>query len=98
MQQASDIAPVFYSLGNHEWYLTEEDKRLFAKHNSTVLDNSDCEIDLGGNWIKLGGLSIRYDLQWIKEFGEKSGFKILLCYQPDYYKKLFKGQYSILLI
>ena len=30
LREASDIAPVFYSLGNHEWYLTEEDKRLFA--------------------------------------------------------------------
>ena len=91
LREASDIAPVFYSLGNHEWYLTEEDKRLFAAQNITVLDNSDCEIDLGGNWIKLGGLSIRYDLQWLKEFSEKSEFKILLCHQPDYYRKAIQG-------
>lgn len=30
-------------------------------------------------------------MQWLKEFSEKSGFKILLCHQPDYYRKAIQG-------
>lgn len=88
LSKISDIAPVFYSLGNHEWYFTDEDKALFSEHGVTVLDNADVEVAIKGKRIRVGGLSTRFDLDWLREYSRKSGYKILLCHHPEYYRKL----------
>lgn len=84
----SDIAPIFYSLGNHEWYFTDEDTAMFAEHGITVLDNADVEVVIKGETIRIGGLSTRFDLDWVREYSRKSGYKILLCHHPEYYRKM----------
>lgn len=44
LMNASEIAPVVMSLGNHELYLTEEDKEVLAAANVALLNNSTVEI------------------------------------------------------
>lgn len=91
LRDASKIAPVFYSLGNHEWYLTEEDKQVIRQSGVTFLNNRDVSFSLpNGQKLRIGGLSTIYDLEWLHTFAEKSGPKILLCHHPEYYPRYIK--------
>ena len=86
LEQASKIAKVFYSIGNHEWYFTQEDYAVFEKYNITILDNQDTVF----NHIRIGGLSTKYDIDWIKSFSKKEGYKILMMHHPEYYDRYIK--------
>ena len=86
------LAPVFMSVGNHEWYFTAEDERFFAGHDITVLDNADVQVTIKGKKLRIGGLSTRYDLKWLKEYSQKDGVKILLCHHPEHYRYKIKGK------
>lgn len=86
------LAPVFMSVGNHEWYFTAEDENFFANHNITVLNNTDVQATIKGMKLRIGGLSTRYDLEWLKEYSQKDGVKILLCHHPEHYKYKIKGK------
>ncbi len=88
IERVSKIAPTFYSLGNHEWYFTNNDYALFSKYGITVLDNSDSEIEIRGKKYLIGGLSTRYEMHWLEEFGKKQGYKILMCHHPEHYRCL----------
>lgn len=44
LMKASEIAPVVMSLGNHELYLTEDDKAVLQDAKVTLLNNSTVEI------------------------------------------------------
>ena len=89
LKQISAIAPTFYSLGNFEWSFTEADKQIFDSHGVTVLDNSDTEAEINGKRVLIGGLSTRYDLQWLVRFsGRQGGYKVLLCHHPEQYRSL----------
>lgn len=86
LTQAVEIAPVFMSLGNHDLYLTDEDRRFI----------SSCGITLFGNgftdWkgIRIGGMSTCNDRQWLDRFCEGPSFKLLLCHRPEYYGRYLK--------
>ena len=92
LRDISKLAPVFMSVGNHEWYFTAEDERFFADHNITVLDNADVQVTIKGKKLCIGGLSTRYDLQWLKGYSQKDGVKILLCHHPEHYRYKIKGK------
>ena len=85
------IAPTFYSVGNHEWYFLENDYQTFSDFNIKLLDNADCVAEINGNQVRIGGLSIRYDMDWLDEFSKRDGYKILMCHHPYYYRKLIKN-------
>ena len=85
------IAPTFYSVGNHEWYFTDGDRQIFDEYGITLLDNADCEAEIKGNWLRIGGLSTRYDLDWLREYSRKDGYKILMCHHPEYYRKAIQN-------
>ena len=87
LKKIPDIAPTFYSVGNHEWYFTDADYRVFEKVGVTLLDNADCEAQINGVKLRIGGLSTRYDLAWLRSFSKKDGYKILMCHHPEYYRK-----------
>lgn len=91
LRQAGKIAPVYYSIGNHEWYFTDEDCRVFRENDIRLLDNRDVEFTASKGKVLIGGLSTRYDLDWLKSFSEKPGYKILLCHHPEYYSRYIKG-------
>lgn len=92
LRDISKLAPVFMSVGNHEWYFTAEDERFFADHNITVLDNADVQVTIKGKKLRIGGLSTRYDLDWLEEYAQKEGTKILLCHHPEHYRYKIKGK------
>ena len=98
IREAVQIAPVYMSLGNHEWYLNEKDYRILGKYGATLLDNEDIKVRINDTGILIGGLSSGYDLNWLKSFSAKDGYKILLCHHPEYYEKIIKNTCSFDLI
>lgn len=92
LKEIKDIAPVFMSVGNHEWYFTQDDYKFFKDNGIVLLDNTDVQICIKRKQLRLGGLSTRYDFEWLSSFSKKSGTKILLCHHPEYYKHRIKGK------
>jgi predicted MPP superfamily phosphohydrolase len=91
LREASKIAPVFMSLGNHEQELTREDFRIIAECSVTLLDNADVTVNINSNQLKIGGLSSEPDLEWLSRFGKSDGVKILLAHHPDCYDMMIRG-------
>ena len=92
LRDISKLAPVFMSVGNHEWYFTAEDERFFVDRNITVLDNADVQVTIKGKKLRIGGLSTRYNLDWLEEYAQKEGTQILLCHHPERYKYKIKDR------
>lgn len=90
-KNCTEIAPVFYSLGNHELYLTKEDKKILEENKITLLDNHDCQILWKNQRIRIGGLSTIADFKWLESFSKKDGIKFLLCHHPEVYFKKIKN-------
>lgn len=94
LKEISSIAPVYYGMGNHEWYFYPEDRLFFKEHGICLLDNEDviCEFPKSGfKNVRIGGLSTRYDLDWLTEYSKKEGPKILIAHHPEYYLRYIKG-------
>lgn len=92
LSHASEIAPIAMSVGNHEWYFTKEDYQLFENKGIIVLDNEDTEIKTNlGDCIRVGGLSTRYNTEWLQKYSAKSGCKILLCHHPEFYQNMIRN-------
>lgn len=70
--RSGKIAPVVLGVGNHEWYHTEEDLQFFKEHGVVFLDNRDCELTVKGQKLLIGGMSTRYDLEWLDQFSQKT--------------------------
>lgn len=85
-REASKIAQVFYSPGNHERYYTDQDRQVIRETGTVFLDNSDAF------WkgIRVGGLSSTPDLDWLREYMVRPGYKLLLCHHPEFYDKYLK--------
>lgn len=101
LREAVKTAPVFYSLGNHE-YLDESDYIAVKKTGAKLLDDSF----VSHNGILIGGLTSGYkskrhrgdketpppDCKWLKKFASQDGFKLLLSHHPEYYKKYIESE------
>lgn len=98
LREASKLAPVYLSLGNHEWYLTKRDVQVLKEAGVTLLDNADTVVEVKGAVFSIGGLSSAVDLAWLENFSKKKGYKILLCHHPEYCQKYIQGKYSFNLI
>ena len=85
LRAAVRLAPVYMSLGNHEQKLTDEDYRFLDETGITLLDNADIPVEVNGFRFTLGGMSCWDYEEWLPEFLEKDGFKLLLCHQPNQY-------------
>ena len=92
LHDLNGLAPVFMSVGNHEWYFTDEDEKFFKDNSITVLDNTDVQVTVKGKKLRIGGLSTRYDMEWLKRYSQKDGIKILLCHHPEHYKYMIKDK------
>lgn len=92
IREASKLAPVYLSLGNHEEKLLEEDLTLFRESGVVLLDNSGAEADINGVFLHIGGLSTFFDEQWLESFSQIEGFKLLLCHHPEYYDELLSNK------
>lgn len=85
-------APVFMSLGNHEWYLNQKDKKAIQDSGIILLDNTDVKTCVKDVKLCIGGLSTRVDESWLEEFSHKAGYKILLSHHPEYYKAYIQSK------
>lgn len=96
LKTAVDIAPVFYSRGNHEWGDGELYYDRVRETGAVLLENQWVEYNgvfIGGqNAAKCGTLYCDGkeivdkkvpEVDWLKNSPE--GFKILLCHHPEYY-------------
>ncbi len=101
-----NIAPVYYSLGNHERHSSalENIKTSIAASGAVLLERSYEDINIKGNNIRLFGLS--YYLSWDEDANDfiadclqtdSDVFSLLLCHNPEFYVWGIK-QYPIDLI
>lgn len=81
------IAPTLMSIGNHEWYLEEDDQI------AVVLDN----MDILWHGLRIGGLSSWYDEKWLEAYRRKDGYRILLCHQPEYCDRFHLSDFDLVL-
>ena len=101
LQIASDLAPTFCTLGNHEIRFTGDIKALVKEAGAVLLDNESYMF----NGVNIGGLSSGYkfgqaqrrlgttpapDVEWLEKYSREDGYKILLSHHPEYYAKYIK--------
>lgn len=97
LEEAPDIAPTFYSIGNHDRLLPRRKEYWphVERSRVTVLDNSFVEfggIVLGGlSSIRVGKDEHQLPLQlvekkpFLRAMSEQPGFKLLMCHHPEYF-------------
>ena len=97
LNEAPDIAPTFYSIGNHDRLLPRREEYWPHVERSRVTVLDDRFVEFGG--IVLGGLSsIRVDKEehqlplqlvekkpFLRAMSEQAGFKLLMCHHPEYF-------------
>ena len=87
LNEAPDVAPVFYSIGNHERKLKNlADYWPHVKRSRvTVLDGRFVEFC----GIVLGGLSSRKQVNaaWLSDMSAQESFRLLMCHHPEYFRK-----------
>lgn len=96
LRETRKIAPVYYSIGNHEHGISAENRLMLENHGIVVLDDETAEV---GD-ICIGGLTTGYlldknryngqpvpNLDFIAEFAKKPSYKLLLCHHPEYWAK-----------
>lgn len=108
LRELSNIAPTFYSLGNHELGLTETARRRICSGGVHLLDDSFIRY----NGITVGGLTSGFfhsdigngranphpfktpkpSIEFLDSFCKQDGFLILLCHHPEYYFDYIQGR------
>lgn len=96
LKKCREIAPVFYSLGNHERGMTKENQSILSHYGIVLLDDQLTTY----NGIVIAGLSSGYkngiakrketpepNLKLIEELRGTNGFRILLSHHPEYFDK-----------
>lgn len=95
VSKLKDIAPVYYSFGNHEFevYLFEEGSTIagdIRAAGATLLSNKYEEIDVNSNTIYIGGICAQnYTFNeptitnFFNEYDKIDGFKLLLSHSPE---------------
>lgn len=90
LEDAPEIAPTFYSIGNHEWKFKE--RAAYWPHversRARVLDNEYVHFQ----GVVLGGLSSAKapDPSFLADFAAQDGFRLLMCHHPEYYARYVK--------
>ncbi|MBQ4579171.1 MAG: metallophosphoesterase [Clostridia bacterium] len=87
LRRAPDVAPTFYSVGNHERRFPLLSEYWPHAENSRVTILDDNWVDFRG--IVLGGLSSRETVNaaWLQDMAAQKGFKLLLCHHPEYFSR-----------
>lgn len=88
LDEAPDVAPTFYSIGNHERKLQARADYWPHVERSRVIVLDDRFVEFGG--IVLGGLSSRQDVPktaWLSDMAACAKFSLLMCHHPEYFRK-----------
>ena len=94
LREAPEVAPVFYSVGNHERKYRHREEYLAKVRDSrvTLLDDEECLF----RGIRLGGLSSRREktpnLAFLDRFEREDGFRLLMCHHPEVWRDYVKGR------
>ena len=94
--QLTEIADVYYVMGNHEWvdhiHRHTSIKKDIAATGVVMLENSYIETEINGNRVVIGGLVnevSNYEKytgpQFMEKFMSSDGFKVLLVHYPEYF-------------
>ena len=88
-----EIAPVFYSIGNHErkFRHREDWLRKVAESRVTLLDNESIRF----HGVRIGGLSSTKgepDLAFLNRFEREDGYRLLMCHHPEKYRDYVAGR------
>lgn len=112
LAEASMLAPVFYSFGNHELcgHFTKKNfgrKMLpelldkIEQSGAVLLDDkcvSDGVITVGGLTSGHTNPDLAPKIKWLDDFAKCGGFKVLLSHHPEYYPKYGLEKYGFDLI
>ena len=88
------IAPVFYSIGNHErkYRRREAYMQQVAASRVTLLDNESVLF----HGVRIGGLSSSAnrvpDLRFLERYEQEDGYRLLLCHHPEMYRDYVSGR------
>lgn len=98
LREAAKIAPVVMCLGNHELYLTDEDRVVMAEAGVKLLDNASTEI----HSVLFGGIPSKqvtgtFHETFLEEFSSSPQYKVLLCHHPEYYPYLSRYPIDLIL-
>ena len=88
-----EIAPVFYSIGNHERKFKRRDtyQQKVKESRVTLLDNQSTDF----HGVQIGGLSSAWkepDRDFLDRFEQAEGYKLLLCHHPEVYRDYVAGR------
>ena len=95
LEAASKILPVFCALGNHEFGYLGDLRSRILNTGATLLDNGFVSF----KGINIGGLTSGYfysknahhpNTDFLTEFSQLKGFKLLISHHPEYYPKYIK--------
>lgn len=98
LRQASRLAPVCMSLGNHEAKISPEFIDYINSLGIHLLNNSAIEL----NGILFGGLPSKQvcpelDTAFLQSFSQSRKYKILLCHHPEYCRYLENYDFDLML-
>lgn len=98
LAEASQLAPVCMSLGNHEAQIGKDDIDYINSLGIHLLNNSAVKI----KGILFGGLPSRQvcpelDREFLQHFSDSPDYKILLCHHPEYYRYVKDYRFDLML-
>ena len=94
LETVPEIAPVFYSIGNHErkYRHRETYMQQVAASKVTLLDNESVLF----HGVRIGGLSSSAnrvpDLRFLDRYEQEDGYRLLLCHHPEMYRDYVSGR------
>ena len=87
---AKDVAPVIVSLGNHEQKLFDSDLDFYREQGITLLDNAYTRVNIDGFEMLVGGMSSWDYEEFLDEFAQLKGYKLLLSHHPERFESCIK--------
>ena len=108
VNNASEIAPVYYVTGNHEARVPIEDEinNVTLNENVTVLHNKDVLIEKGESVIQLIGVddpdykavkdSTEYMNKRLEKYCSNEYFKILLSHRPELFETYVENEMNVI--
>ncbi len=100
LRQAAQIAPLYYSIGNHEGGMQPGNEEILAASGITLLDNRYVKT----HGLLIGGLSSTVlcgyrktkipplpDMDFLTRFAAEEGFHLLLNHHPEFWPALVVG-------